>query len=159
MAAAAALGFTERVRFATDSQVPIRLLIQTGRCLDQLTLADPAEFTVACRWAGICGLNSVRCNNNETSRRVYRTRRAGRSDPPPSPASTLVASGHGIAVLTDKPMFGLAPVAIRVGESLLAVTLYAGWDRTHWAGTQIAMLVDEVSQFHREVLMENTSHS
>ncbi|MFI0470187.1 hypothetical protein ACH347_39485 [Saccharopolyspora sp. 5N102] len=62
MAAAAALGFTERVRFANGSQVPIRLLIQTGRCLDQLTLADLAEFTVACRWAGICGLNSVRCN-------------------------------------------------------------------------------------------------
>ena len=49
MTAAAALGFTERVRFATGSQVPARLLIQTGRGLDQLTVADLAEFTAACR--------------------------------------------------------------------------------------------------------------
>ncbi|WP_243400677.1 hypothetical protein [Arthrobacter sp. Bz4] len=31
MTAAADLGFTDRVRFATGSQVPVRLLIQTGR--------------------------------------------------------------------------------------------------------------------------------
>jgi hypothetical protein len=49
MTAAADLGFTERVRFATGSQVPVRLLIQTGRRLEQLTLADLAEFTAACR--------------------------------------------------------------------------------------------------------------
>ncbi|GAA3317779.1 tyrosine-type recombinase/integrase [Arthrobacter ramosus] len=49
MTAAADLGFTERVRFATGSQVPVRLLIQTGRRLERLTLADLAEFTAACR--------------------------------------------------------------------------------------------------------------
>jgi len=49
MTAAADLGFTERVRFATGSQVPVRLLIQTGRPLERLTLADLAEFTAACR--------------------------------------------------------------------------------------------------------------
>lgn len=49
MAAADELGFTERVRFATGSQVPARLLIQTGRPLEQLTLADLAEFTRACQ--------------------------------------------------------------------------------------------------------------
>lgn len=48
MAAAKELGFTERVRFATGSQVPARLLIQTGRALEQLTLSDLAEFTAAC---------------------------------------------------------------------------------------------------------------
>lgn len=46
--AAAELGFTERVRFATGSQVPARLLIQTGRRLDQLSVADPEAFTAAC---------------------------------------------------------------------------------------------------------------
>jgi hypothetical protein len=46
---AADLGFTQRVRFATGSQVPARLLIQTGRRLDQLTLADLATFTRACQ--------------------------------------------------------------------------------------------------------------
>jgi hypothetical protein len=48
MAAAAGLGFTERVRFGTGSQVQARLLIQTGRRLQDLTLADLAEFTAAC---------------------------------------------------------------------------------------------------------------
>jgi len=49
LAAAADLGFTERVRFATGSQVPVRLLIQSGRGLTELTLTDLAEFTTACR--------------------------------------------------------------------------------------------------------------
>lgn len=48
MTAAAELGFTERVRFATGSQVPARLLIQTGRRLEELSVADLAEFTAAC---------------------------------------------------------------------------------------------------------------
>ncbi|HVB41125.1 MAG TPA: tyrosine-type recombinase/integrase [Streptosporangiaceae bacterium] len=48
MTTAEQLGFTERVRFATGSQVPARLLIQTGRPLRELTLADLAEFTAAC---------------------------------------------------------------------------------------------------------------
>lgn len=49
MGVAAELGFTERVRFATGSQVPARLLIQTGRRLEQLTVDDLAEFGAACR--------------------------------------------------------------------------------------------------------------
>lgn len=49
MTAAAELGFTERVRFATGSRVPVRLLIQTGRCLDRLTVAHLDEFAAACR--------------------------------------------------------------------------------------------------------------
>jgi integrase len=48
MTAAAELGFTDRVRFATGSQVPARLLIQTGRALRQLRLEDLSEFTAAC---------------------------------------------------------------------------------------------------------------
>ena len=43
------MGFTDRVRFATGSKVPVRLRIQTGRRLEQLTLADLAEFTAACQ--------------------------------------------------------------------------------------------------------------
>jgi integrase len=48
-AAAADLGFSERVRTANASQVPARLLIQTGRRLDALTVADLDEFSAACR--------------------------------------------------------------------------------------------------------------
>lgn len=49
LAAAEGLGFTYRVRIATGSQVPIRLLIQTGGRIEELTLEDLAEFTTACR--------------------------------------------------------------------------------------------------------------
>jgi integrase len=47
--AAAALGFSERHRTATASQVPARLLVQTGRHLDQLTAADLEELAAACQ--------------------------------------------------------------------------------------------------------------
>lgn len=42
------LGFAERVRIATASQVPARLLIQTGRPLHLLTNQDIDAFTDAC---------------------------------------------------------------------------------------------------------------
>ncbi|WJK35496.1 hypothetical protein [Solwaraspora sp. WMMA2065] len=42
------LGFAERVRLATASQVPARLLIQTGRPLNRLTDRDIDAFTYAC---------------------------------------------------------------------------------------------------------------
>jgi integrase len=47
--AAAQLGFSQRVRTANASQVPARLLIQTGHRLDGLTAADLDEFAAACR--------------------------------------------------------------------------------------------------------------
>lgn len=43
------LGFTARTRLATGSQVPARLLIQTGKPIDALTLDDLDEFAAACR--------------------------------------------------------------------------------------------------------------
>jgi integrase len=43
------LGFTARTRLATGSQVPARLLIQTGRPITALTLEDLEEFGAACR--------------------------------------------------------------------------------------------------------------
>ena len=47
--AAAQLGFSERVRTAIASQVPARLLIQTGRRLGELTVADLDELAAAVR--------------------------------------------------------------------------------------------------------------
>lgn len=47
--AAAAAGFTERVTSGIASQVIVRLLIQTGRPLAELTAADFAEFAAACQ--------------------------------------------------------------------------------------------------------------
>ena len=43
------LGFTARTRLATGSQVPARLLIQTGKPITELTLDDLDEFVAACR--------------------------------------------------------------------------------------------------------------
>jgi len=47
--AAAAAGFTEHVASGTASQVIVRLLIQTGRPLGELTEADFTEFAAACQ--------------------------------------------------------------------------------------------------------------
>lgn len=46
---AESLGFTARTRLATGSQVPARLLIQTGKPMTALTLEDLDEFAAACR--------------------------------------------------------------------------------------------------------------
>lgn len=49
LTAAEGLGFSHRVRLATGSQVPIRLLIQTGRRIEELTGEDLDEPVTACR--------------------------------------------------------------------------------------------------------------
>lgn len=49
MAAARELGFTERVASAVASQIIARLLIQTGRDLDELAEQDLADLAGACR--------------------------------------------------------------------------------------------------------------
>lgn len=46
---AESLGFTARTRLATGSQVPMRLLIQTGKPMDTLTMDDLGDSTAACR--------------------------------------------------------------------------------------------------------------
>jgi integrase len=46
--AAEQLGFTARTRLATGSQVPARLLIQTGKPMTALTREDLDEFAAAC---------------------------------------------------------------------------------------------------------------
>jgi integrase len=48
MDAAETLGFTLRTRLATGSQAPARLLIQTGRRIEELVQDDLEEFTDAC---------------------------------------------------------------------------------------------------------------
>jgi hypothetical protein len=57
LGAAHQLGFSERHRVATASQATARLLIQAGRPLDQLTMADLDEFaapTVCCSTCRSC---------------------------------------------------------------------------------------------------------
>ena len=45
-------GFSLRVRLATGSQVPVRLLIQTGRPITELTQSDLDAFAAACHERG-----------------------------------------------------------------------------------------------------------
>ncbi|OLT18144.1 integrase [Serinicoccus sp. CUA-874] len=49
LTAAEELGFSMRVRLSTGSQVPARLLIQTGRSIEALTVADLEQFAAACQ--------------------------------------------------------------------------------------------------------------
>ncbi|MDV7085954.1 LysR family transcriptional regulator [Rhodococcus opacus] len=69
-----------------------------------------------------------------------------------SVARALAASGQGVAVLTDQPLFDLVRVPIRIPEGFLAVTLYAGWDPEHFAATAVSALVDSITDYHRNVL-------
>jgi DNA-binding transcriptional LysR family regulator len=69
-----------------------------------------------------------------------------------SVARALAASGQGVAVLTDQPLFDLVRVPIRIRDGILDVTLYAGWDPEHFAAPAVAALVDSISEYHRNVL-------
>ncbi|MGD2424947.1 hypothetical protein ACP8WZ_37040, partial [Mycolicibacterium nivoides] len=66
-----------------------------------------------------------------------------------SVAQALASSGHGIAVLTDQPLFGLTAIPIRVPDGILSVTLYAGWDSNHFAASGAASLVESIINYHR----------
>lgn len=66
-----------------------------------------------------------------------------------SVAQALASSGHGIAVLTDQPLFGLTVIPIRVPDGILSVTLYAGWDSNHFAASGAASLVESIINYHR----------
>jgi len=52
LAAAAELGFSQRVRTGIASQIVARLLVQTGRPLGEVTTADLAALAQACRQRG-----------------------------------------------------------------------------------------------------------
>ena len=52
LSASEELGFSLRVRLATGSQVPVRLLIQTGRPITELTQSDLDAFAAACNERG-----------------------------------------------------------------------------------------------------------
>jgi hypothetical protein len=51
-------------------------------------------------------------------------------------AQALAANGHGIALVTEPPRFGLAALPATVGSAPIEVALYASWDKTHYARTR-----------------------
>jgi hypothetical protein len=81
IAAAAELGFSQRVRVGIAAQIVARLLIQTGRPLHQLTLGDLAELAAACRQHGR-GWRSYRSALHSTHHVLFHL---GILDQPPPP--------------------------------------------------------------------------
>jgi DNA-binding transcriptional LysR family regulator len=60
----------------------------------------------------------------------------------PQIAQALAASGHGIAVLSDDPRFGLQALTITDRGRTLTVPMFASWDRSHYAADSIVRTVE-----------------
>lgn len=67
--------------------------------------------------------------------------------PIPQIAQALAAAGHGVAVVSDDPRYGLRPLAIHTEDGALRISLYAGWDASHYAAHAIAPLVSELREY------------
>lgn len=65
----------------------------------------------------------------------------------PQIAQALAAAGHGVAVVSDDPRYGLRPLLIHTAEGPLRISLYAGWDASHYAAHTIAPLVDDLRAY------------
>lgn len=52
-------------------------------------------------------------------------------------ALALAASGRGVAVVSDDPRFGLAPLRIRHRDGYIAISLFAAWKHEHHADRAI----------------------
>jgi DNA-binding transcriptional LysR family regulator len=65
----------------------------------------------------------------------------------PQIAQAFAAAGRGVAVVTDDPRYDLQPLAIETTAGTLTITLFAAWDRTHYAALMLEELVEELAAF------------
>ncbi len=65
----------------------------------------------------------------------------------PHVAQAMAAAGRGVAIVTDDPRYGLHPLFIDTPSGRLKITLYAAWDRAHYAAEMIEQLVDDLAAF------------
>ncbi|GII97365.1 LysR family transcriptional regulator [Sinosporangium siamense] len=65
----------------------------------------------------------------------------------PQIAQALAAAGHGIAVVSDDPRYGLRALAVLTPQGSLAIDLYAAWDPTHYAADTLATLADDLASY------------
>lgn len=74
-------------------------------------------------------------------------RRAHQTDSPQI-AQAMAASGHGVAVVSDDPRYGLHPMSIldASGEAL-RIPLFAAWNPTSYASATIAPWVEALAMF------------
>ena len=75
----------------------------------------------------------------------------------PQVAQALGAGGRGVAVVSDDPRYGLAPVAIAAGGragggggGVLRIPLVAAWDPSHYAAAAIEALVASLAAYAAE---------
>ncbi len=116
--AAADLGFTERTRTAVGSRVVGRLLIQTGRRLDELTDRDLDQLLAACRQRQ----QVVGVGLRHYSRAVHTTRQVlfhlGVLEDPPVNAATLLRQSFTERMRDATP--ALRPTFVAYLDRLLA---------------------------------------
>lgn len=62
-------------------------------------------------------------------------------------AQALVATGHGVAVVTEDAFFGLKPAKITSRGEILSVWLHAGWRADHYAYHQVEQLAQQLAGF------------
>jgi len=68
----------------------------------------------------------------------------------PVVAQALAAAGHGVAVVSDEPRFGLRRLRIRVHRSTLCIPLWAAWDQTRYSTEAVEHFVDVLGRYcHR----------
>lgn len=65
----------------------------------------------------------------------------------PQIAQALAAAGHGVAVVSDDPRYDLQPIAIVTDDGPLRISLFAGWDHSHYAGHVIGPLADRLRDY------------
>lgn len=62
-------------------------------------------------------------------------------------AQGLAATGRGAAVLTNEAVFGLHPVRIMQHGRQVRMSLYAGWDPSHYAAAAIARWTEDFADW------------
>ena len=62
-------------------------------------------------------------------------------------AQALVATGNGVAVVTEDAFFGLKPAKITSRGHVLSVGLHAGWRADHYASEQVQALAEQLARF------------
>lgn len=65
-------------------------------------------------------------------------------------AQALAAAGHGIAVVSDDPRFGLHPLRVTSARGPLRITLHAAWDPGHHATDALATIAERLRNFCRD---------
>ncbi len=65
----------------------------------------------------------------------------------PVVAQALAAAGHGVAVVSDEPRFGLRRLRIRSLDGTLRIPLHAVWDATRYSATGVEQFVDALGLY------------